>query len=205
MTARTHRSPAPGAPTTGLPVVLAAGAAAGALAKVADDLPGVLSDLLSYLSVWYVCAVLAAGVRDRTLPLTVRCLRVGGFLLAAVLAYYLTWWWRDGLLSTRFLAWWLVLAVAGSPVLAWLVHRSDHLAAAALVGAYPLADGSLLLARAHDGQGRLVAAFTLALGAGLAALLCRGRPLGRWVVGLAAATTLEVVALVGLVLAYRRL
>jgi hypothetical protein len=127
-----------------LAAALAGGTLFGAAAKFADTsaITG-LGDLGTYLGVWVLLATLiAAWSPSRHLA----ALRVGPFMIAMVITYYLVTWWLFSAFPLRYFLAWAAAAVLLAPLFAVAVslsRRTGWLPAAA--AALPIA---LLLAEA---------------------------------------------------------
>jgi hypothetical protein len=88
------------------------GAAAGVLTELAAHVPALL-ELTTYGGIW-VCAAACIGYRSRR-P-TTAAWRASQFLLAMVLAFYATRGFLQGGDESRFVVFWIVLALVAGPV-----------------------------------------------------------------------------------------
>jgi hypothetical protein len=179
-----------------LAAALAGGALFGAAAKFADTsaITGI-GDLGTYLGVWVLLATLiAAGSPSRYLA----ALRVGSFMVAMVITYYLVTWWLFSAFPLRYFLTWAAAAILLAPLFAVAVassRREGWLPAAA--AALPIA---LLLAEAFSFRWVLArywtqVLFDIAAAVMLFALLPRT---GRQRVRVLAFTPLFLLAAIGL-------
>ena len=138
------RGRAPG--LVGIAWVLA-GAMAGVLAKLADELGSWWADAATYPAVWVV--PLALAVRTARGP-GQAALHAAAFFIPMTLAYYAWAQFVLGFGYTRYAAVWLVFSIVAVPLLAagvrWARDGADLLAgvATSLLAALALAGGSVL-------------------------------------------------------------